>query len=306
MDPVNVTGLELTGQGNNTSFAGVDAHFDWRLNSPTRGYDIGNETWGAQIGTDDPYFQCFEVSILDPQDSNRVKWTENVKTPSYVFTFAKNQAAFAGVAHYLFLIQVVAIDTYNNRSAPATLTVENPPPAPPNSIQVISGFRTAFVSWKERPRHRHRPHRGVGANTANDLPSATLLGTVAFPSTMWSDTGLTTNQDYWYWLRSVDTFGTPSAFYPPGDGAHTITGEVSPTDLGTFALTASQMWTAAVILQGRYLVRSHPDPDEHPVERSHALLPREGLRDREWQHGPPVRLVEGTHVQPGWHRGEPG
>lgn len=127
-----VTGLELKDRGNLTDFEGLTAKLVWRMNSPALVRNLGAEEYGAsEDGTTDPYFSHYLFRVVNPA-SNSVVFQDTTKNTYYNFTLEQNKEMMSGAAPLRrFTVQVYAIDKYGNRSAPATLTVQNPAPAIP-------------------------------------------------------------------------------------------------------------------------------------------------------------------------------
>jgi len=143
----SVTGLELSGQGNNTQFTGKDAKFDWRMNSPyTTGSAIGS-TSGANAGYLDSWFRNYQVSVFDTVTGQTLR-TETTQDPTYIYTYEKNVAD--GGPRRSFRVEVVVRDKLNRTSNPARLTVSNPAPQAPN-VQVAGGFQTVYAVLSPAP-----------------------------------------------------------------------------------------------------------------------------------------------------------
>jgi hypothetical protein len=122
--PPNVTGLELKGQGNDTEFNTLNAHFAWREASLTTAtHPAGEEPFGAGTGTRDQWFQDYEVKVVVSGATVRTKYTV---TPEYGYTFEMNKDD-NGDPERTFTLEVRARDNFNETSPnPARLTVTNP------------------------------------------------------------------------------------------------------------------------------------------------------------------------------------
>jgi hypothetical protein len=138
-----VTGLELCGQGNDHTFTGRDAKFDWRLNSAYGASEALSSSSATGSGQMDAWFLNFQVTIYDTND-NELR-TELVTAPSYTYTYQRNVED--GGPHRTFRIEVVWHDTIGRTSEPATITVTNPPPGLPTAVAVYSSFKHIFVDY---------------------------------------------------------------------------------------------------------------------------------------------------------------
>ena len=246
--PVNsftVSGLELTGQANNTNWIGLDAKFDWRLNSPTAAQPIGSETNGAPSGDYDPLFKDYRVSIVNP-DTGLEVYSEYVTVPNYTFTYAKNGQAF-GQPRNNFTISVYARDAYNNISAPDTLKVTNPPPAPPSALTAFSSFQNIYLEFIPAT-DLDLEATEILVSTTGNLADAVVKD--AGTATSFVLSGITTGQAYAFWARSRDTFENRSNVFPTGDGVVCVPGTVQATDIATFAINATGAFGNIVVLQG--------------------------------------------------------
>lgn len=129
---ITITGLELKGQATDTIFAGRDAVFVWRMNSPAYAEELGQEEFGATADKVDPNFSHFRVMFF----SGTVKLFEDICTdPTYTFTFEKNAKSVGG-PYRQFACVVFPVDTYNILGKPASLTVANLAPPLPDLIQI--------------------------------------------------------------------------------------------------------------------------------------------------------------------------
>jgi predicted phage tail protein len=143
--PSAVTGLELTGQGNDTVFVGQDANFDWRMNSTLSAAYVNDSNAAAGSGSMDPTFTNYIVNLYDPI-SNLLLRTEMPIAPSYTYSYVKN-AGDAGGPRRSFRIEVAALDNYNQTSVFSKLTVSNPSPNVLEGVTLTPSFSNIFVSF---------------------------------------------------------------------------------------------------------------------------------------------------------------
>jgi predicted phage tail protein len=261
--PPAVTGLELVGadgqgQGNDPSFVGRDATFQWRVNSPLRSYDFGEEPMGAAGAVDDPYFLDFEISVYAVGSTTR-RWYETTKTPHFVFTFEKNAEAF-GTPSNVFKVVVNARDKYNTAGTAATLTASNPAPAQHQQLTVLTSFKAAFLTWV-LPLDRDVAYtevwmaEGIGRTFAD----AALLSSVSAPGTTFSYLSLITGQVYRFWVRAVDTFGSHSNAFPDIGNA-VVPGSLAASDLDNLAVDLTGTFAGTIALKGAKWNDNDPVP----------------------------------------------
>ena len=136
-----VTGLEITGQGNNTTWAGVDAKFSWRAATATGAVDIGSEPYGAASGARDIWFKDYQVQIFN--SAGGILRTEFVADAAYTYTYAKNFSDNNGTPTGVLTIKVWERGIQNQLSiTPAMLAVVHGVPNSPNVslTPIVGGF----------------------------------------------------------------------------------------------------------------------------------------------------------------------
>ncbi len=174
-NPLNgfsISGLELFGQGNDTEFFTPDARFTWRLNSPTRSYEIGSEPYGADSGDRDPMFRDFQIIMLDT--SGNVLRTEYVLDNQYTYTLGKNHDD--GGPDREFTISVKARDKYNTLSNAKSLRVSNPSPDAP-VIEAIGGVATITINVSNTQEPDAKAILIHKSTTDDFTPTGTEVGT---------------------------------------------------------------------------------------------------------------------------------
>lgn len=129
---VNVTKLEIDGQGSDTEFTSPDVNLTWirQINYGGAGtQDAGVEQTGAGEDYIDKIFQDFVVKVYYPYSSTTPKKTyENNLDTKFSYTQNMNSVDNSGAKRKL-KFEVFARDIYNRISQyPATITVENPAP----------------------------------------------------------------------------------------------------------------------------------------------------------------------------------
>jgi hypothetical protein len=242
-----VTGLELTGQANSNIFQQRDAKFSWRLNSPGRSEQIDQLTGGYN----DPYFECFIVEIWNAAGTAKL-WPKGGDesasrrtVPSFIYTEEMNaEAMHPDGPTPTFQIQVRALDKYGTLSVAAKLTVVNPPPSAPVNFSAVASFKNAFLSW-ENSTDVDLDAVEVRRSLTNSYGASVKIATVSRTTTAFVDSSIATSTQYYYFLRSKDTFGN---FSDPTTGASVTPGTIGPTDIADFAVNATKLYQNTVVL----------------------------------------------------------
>jgi len=90
------------------------------------------------------------------------------------------------------------------------------PPAPPLSVQVKGGVRSATLTW-EAPNVVDFRGVLVWSNTASDFPGGDgiLVPSAPGATSIWVDSDIDAGATYYYWLASVDVVGNKSSVLGP-------------------------------------------------------------------------------------------
>lgn len=232
--PPDVTGLQVEGMGNEPVFYGKDCKFVWNRVSATTGADqtpVGDETFGAAEGTDDPYFKDYYLEIW--VGGSKVR-TEIVTDNWYIYTFEKNVEDNNGIPQPTFTIKVWARNNYNLLSQnPATLTVSNPSPDSVSGLSATAGRMRVKLSWTNPTGVVNEDIESIliYRNTSNSIPSSPFVE-LAKDTNLWIDTDVSVGQKYYYWVKVKDAFGQLSS--AAGSVSATPTGlEMADYDLST-------------------------------------------------------------------------
>lgn len=253
---VSIVGLELVDGANSDQFQGRDAKFSWRLVSPQTQDELGQEVQ-AGSGFSDPYFEVFEFAIFDVSSGNQV-WREEVSAANCVFTFEKNLEA--GGPYNQFRVQVRALDKFRNASPAASITVTNPAPGAPTSTSIGVSWRTVALDWlnaTDVDLAGVEIYMGTSAVFADAGLLATLAVVTPGSRGTYIRTGLPIGTHFYFWLKSIDTFGTRSAQAPTG-GLDGITGAIETTDIADFAVTATKLFVTVIVLTGDLWLDNSP------------------------------------------------
>lgn len=151
-----VTGLELVGGGQNNTFTGRDAIFQWRQGRPGA---IGlDNPLGADVDQQDPYFAGYRVEIrteAKPGYPNGLLLRAvTLVDTRFEYTFEMNyrDCRLLGLksAQRKFSVTVMQISRYGTAeefSLPMTLMVENPAPAVPVDLNIRTLVKELRVSF---------------------------------------------------------------------------------------------------------------------------------------------------------------
>ena len=204
---VQITGLELKGQGTDTNFKGPSPTFSWRLTSLLAG-ELGSEVSGGDQGNPDPWLLDYEIRVYDGQ-SNLLR-TEHTTRTEYTYLLDFNKEDTNGQPTRTIRIEVYARDRYNRLSDPAELTVTNPPPTEFREVKFTSGIESILVTYFPPLDPDYKATRVYASENQGFVPDDTTLryeGTdhVITLSALESST-------YYIKLEGVDEFG-PAGVY---------------------------------------------------------------------------------------------
>jgi len=213
LKPHRISGLELQLQGNSTTYVGTDPILDWRLNSPTKRYEINSEEpYGANVGDYDPYFVNFEVIIYDG-NTHATGWTDHVTNLQYTINYAKNKAAWGdGKPRHKLLVSVQALNDYGIEYPPFELLIDNPPPDPPTDLKAtVAGGpapQIVTIQWV-RSASLDTEQYWIYQSATNDFTKAVKQAEQTALATSWHSAPEPSGS-YWYFVTGVDSFGSES------------------------------------------------------------------------------------------------
>ena len=140
-----ITGLQIFGQANNTTFATRDCKVGWnKVPAAYMRYDAGDEPKGAGQQYPDVWFKDYEVRIYSL--SGTLLRTEYVTGESFTYTLSMNYTDNAGRPARSFKIEVRARDKNLEVSrTPGALTVTNSTPRPRPS-PLTGGIKSFLVN----------------------------------------------------------------------------------------------------------------------------------------------------------------
>jgi predicted phage tail protein len=232
-DPAN---LALHGGG--TTFSGVDAKFKWTLSSPTATY-LDEQSITVDTGVVDPYFRDFLVTMKKVDDT--VLRTASVVGTEYIYTKEMMFEDTTGTIADTFKIEVQYRDIYGRLSAAQSLTVTNADPGAPTSLSVTANSLSNIIQWTN-PTDTDLVYIEVLASTTDSFATATAVGHTLTGQFLHEN--LTAGVTWYYWVRSVDTWGnigteTSAGSAAPLPSASTGANEIKDDWFGaTWTLTA--------------------------------------------------------------------
>lgn len=203
-------------------------------------------TWNANGESDLAYYEY------------RVKETGG----NYVYGLvASNEKLFSPVrSNVLHYIGIRAIDIYGNPSAfcsDSTTTSSKDAVAPGvvTNFTATAAFNTIFLTWT-LPSDKDIKFVEIFKSTDSTRSHAVSLAKVN--GTFYSDKIPTYGSQRWYWARTQDLSDNTSVTEAGSVNATTAT--VVSTDIGTFAITASKIYTRIPILDGDTWTDNSPSP----------------------------------------------
>ena len=160
-------------------------------------------------------------------------------------------------ANAYYEVRVSAIDKSGNRSSYTALTGpsngtvilsarDTSAPNPPTNVVASSAIKSVFLDWVNDTASDLAGVK-IYRNTVNNFSTATLKVTVY--ATSYTDTSTVQGASYYYWLTSIDYSGNESATQATPTPSPIVPGLVANTDITTFAVDATKMFTNTVILK---------------------------------------------------------
>lgn len=126
-----------------------------------------------------------------------------------------------------YQVRLKSVNTYGVSSAFDTET--NTPggdttaPGLASSLSATTALKGIALKWTN-PSDKDFDHVDIYRYTTDTQGSATVIASVKTNS--YADTNVTSGQDYYYWLKTVDTTFNASAFFPATNGVDAKTSEV--------------------------------------------------------------------------------
>lgn len=138
-----VTGMEIDGRAPLTTWIGKDVRINWTNVFP------GSNLEFPQQGGVNPYYSTNVVRVYDT-DTDELLHVGYTVAPTYVYTYSQNlqdnRARSRTLASRRLRFEVTIRDAYGRESAPAVLSVSNPPPALITPT-VTAGYEAVFINY---------------------------------------------------------------------------------------------------------------------------------------------------------------
>ena len=253
--PATPTGLALTTRSEIDS-DGSEKIFITAKISPNTETDLDRYGWYIRRVTGTPQFsggvltgytagQIYEASLEESQAAGSVG------------TDGKVTKEWTGLKpNTWYQIRVCAIDKQGNASS---YTAENSagfiqtardtvPPAAPTSVTITSAIKSIFLNWTNSTDDDWAFVR-IYRNTSNTPPTiGTTTPHASIAASSFVDENLTQGTTYYYWLTSVDTSGNETT--TTSTVVSSTSGTVAATDISSFAVTATKLYTNVIVLSG--------------------------------------------------------
>jgi len=253
--PATPTGLALTTRSEIDS-DGSEKIFITAKISPNTETDLDRYGWYIRRVTGTPQFsggvltgytagQIYEASLEESQAAGSVG------------TDGKVTKEWTGLKpNTWYQIRVCAIDKQGNASS---YTAENSagfiqtardtvPPAAPTSVTITSAIKSIFLNWTNSTDDDWAFVR-IYRNTSNTPPTiGTTTPHASIAASSFVDENLTQGTTYYYWLTSVDTSGNETT--TTSTVVSSTPGTVAATDISSFAVTATKLYTNVIVLSG--------------------------------------------------------
>jgi len=148
--------------------------------------------------------------------------------------------------------------TYSSFTAEIFIFTANPPSAPSNAVATPAGTTTASVTWQDNSTNENgfRVERSEASATAGFA----LVGTVGAGVTVFEDTGLTSNTQYWYRVYAYNASGNSA--YSNVVMATTWAAIAQPTNLAVIAAKVNGSYGAEITFDD-----NSSGEDSHILER---------------------------------------
>lgn len=252
--PATPTGLALTTRSE-IDTDGTEKIFITAKISPNTETDLDRYGWYIRRVTGYPEFsggvltgysagQIYEASLEESQAAGSVG------------TDGKVTKEWTGLKpNTWYQVRVCAIDKQGNASS---YTAENSAgfietakdtsrPAAPTSVTITSAIKSIFLNWTNATDDDWAFVK-IYRNTSNTPPTIGGAFHASIAASSFVDENLTQGTTYYYWLTSVDNSGNESS--ETSTVVSATPGTVAATDISSFAVTATKLYTNTIILSG--------------------------------------------------------
>lgn len=227
--------------------------------------DLASYGWSLRRASGTPVFSGGYLSATTSANGNGEPTTTSYGGTAQIFDAVVNvspapqgqKMQWDVRANTYYEVRVCAIDKSGNRSSYTALTGptngtvilsarDTTPPGPPTSVTANSAIKSVFLDWINDTATDLAGVK-IYRNTVNNFSTATLKATVY--ATSFTDTSTAQGTSYYYWLTSIDYSGNESTTQATPSTFPIVPGLVANTDITTFAVDATKMFTNTVILK---------------------------------------------------------
>ncbi len=245
----NLSGFSSVASATTTYLQGGD--FDTTAPGTPTGLGLTTGTAQGADGTEYSWIRATWTANTEDDLSHyeyRIKETGG----NYIYGFVtSNNVLFSPVrANILHYVGIKAIDKLLNKStfctdSSITSSKDTGLPAVPTSFVATSALKTIFLTWVN-PTDKDFSHINIYRGTTSIRGSATLIAETK--GTFYADNIGSYAEQRYYWIASEDTSGNVSA--TEAGPVNATTAYIGTTDINTFAITVSKIYTKIPILDG--------------------------------------------------------
>lgn len=166
---------------------------------------------------------------------------------------------FAGVTYWIKIVSYSTAGVAGTAPPTSSIVMAGITPNVPTLLTAKAGFDFIVLNWTNPAPSVFGGYTEIKRSFNNSWAAGLVIGTVAGNS-YWDKLG-TYNTECWYWIRSKNNNGGYSTTWEPvhtGAGAYAKTTQIATADIGTFAITASQIHTNIPIITGDTWTNNSP------------------------------------------------
>jgi len=194
--------------------------------------------------------------------SYKLRIKEGVGGTYYYSTTTTNTLRFVGLKQGVtYYVGVQAIDASKNESGytadvSMSSAADTTPPGLVTGLAATSTFKSMWLTWVN-PSDTDFDSAEIWRSATNDSATAAKVG--ESPGVTYNDSNLSIGQTFYYWAKSRDWSGNTSGLDPPQySGVTATTGSIGTTDITSFAVNASKIYTRIPILESDSWANNSP------------------------------------------------
>jgi len=213
--PAKPTHLQLANKPDETEFDGKDCVIEWKRHSESGGVGTEKERTSRKVlglSWEDKFFKEYSIVVKAGGENIEQKATSFSK---FVYTFEKNKEDFEnnsslGKVQPEITFEIRTRDIFGQVSEPATLTVKNSTPDPPQNLRGNAILNMIHLTW-DRLQTFNTDYKEIEVYRSTGA-EYDLIHTIPVVQTNFFDSGLTQGIYYTYRLKLVDLYGQKSEF----------------------------------------------------------------------------------------------